>query len=135
MVHQVTTSDNERYNKWQQVVQRVTTNKNEWQWMTTSGTTNGSEWQRVVQPAKANESDIRFQSETIMQCKTTIYSATSFWKYNVKQNIYRSSHRRCPIKELLLAVLQYSQENTWRRASLLKRDSNTSIFLWTLQNF
>ena len=49
MVHQVTTSDNERYNKWQQVVQRVTTNENEWERMTTSGTTNGNEWQRVVQ--------------------------------------------------------------------------------------
>ena len=139
----VTTNDNE----WQRVVQRVTTNDNEWynEWqrVTTSSTTSGTtsenewynEWQRVEQRVKVNGSDFRFQSETIMQCKTTIYSATSFWKYNVKQNIYWSSHRKCPIKKLLLAVLQYSQENTWRPASLLKRDSNTSVFLWTLQNF
>ena len=61
--------------------------------MTTSSTTSDSEWQRVtmndnkrqwgVQRMKANESDFRFQNETIIQCKTTIYSATSFWKYNV----------------------------------------------------
>ena len=57
------------------------------------------------------------------------------WKYNVKENIGRSSHRRCSIKKLHLPVLQYSQENTWRPASLLKRDSNISVFLWTLQNF
>ena len=39
---------------------------------------------------KANESDFRFENETIMQCITTIHSATSFWNYNnVKQKIYR----------------------------------------------
>ena len=32
----------------------------------------------VVQRMKANESDFRFQNETIIQCKTTMYSATSF---------------------------------------------------------
>ena len=56
--------------------------------MTTSSTTNDSERQRVtmndnkrqrvVQRMKANESDFRFQYETIIQCKTTIYSAASF---------------------------------------------------------
>ena len=53
---------------------------------------------------KANKSDFKFQNETTMQCKTTIYSATSFWKYNVKQNICRSRHRRCSIKKLLLKI-------------------------------
>ena len=42
------TSDNEWYNEWQWVVQRVTTNDSEWQRMTTSGTTNDNEWQRVT---------------------------------------------------------------------------------------
>ena len=150
MVHQVTTSGttsgNKWYNEWQRM-KRVTTNDNEWynEWQrvtassTTSRTTSENEWynewQRVEQRMKVNGSDFRFQSETIMQCKTTIYLVTSFWKYNYKQNIYRNSHRRCPIKKLLLAVLQHSQENTRRPASLLKRDSNTSVFLWTLQNF
>ena len=100
-------------------MQRVTTNGNDWY----------NEWQRVVQRMKANESDFRFHNETIMQCKTTIYSATSFWKYNVKQNICWSNHRRCSIKNLLLAILQYSQENTWRPATLLRRDSNIAKFL------
>ena len=125
----VTTNDNEWYNEWQRVIASSTTSR------TTSENEWYNEWQRVEQWKKVNGSDFRFQSEAIMQCKTTIYSATSFWKYNVEQNIYRCSHRKCPIKKLLLAVLQYTQENTWRPASLLKRDSNTSVFLWTLQNF
>ena len=69
-----TSSDNE----WQRVVQRVTmsgtTSDNEWY----------NEWKRLVQRMKANDSDFRFQNELIMQCKTTIYSATSFWKYSAK---------------------------------------------------
>ena len=83
------------------------------------------EWQRVTKRIKANESesDFRFQNETIMQCITTIYLAMSFWKYNVKQNICWNSHRRCSIKKLLLKLLQYSQENNSRLATLLKRDS------------
>ena len=48
---------------------------------------------------KANESSFRFQNETIMQCTTTTYSATSFGKYNVKQNICRSNHQRSSIKK------------------------------------
>ena len=149
MVHQVTTSDNEWYNEWQRMAtsdnewQRVTTNDNEWysewQWGTKSSTMSDNEWynewQRVEWRMKANESDFTFQNETIMQRKTTIYSATSFWKHNVKHNICRSSHRSCSIKKLLFAILQYSQETIWRPAILLKRDSNVSVFLWTLQNF
>ena len=34
-----------------------------------------NEWQRVVQRMKANESDFRFQNKIITQCKTAIYSA------------------------------------------------------------
>ena len=46
-----TSSDNEWYNEWQRVVQRVTTSgtsDNEWQRMTTSGTTSDNEWQPVT---------------------------------------------------------------------------------------
>ena len=133
-----TSSDNKR----QRVVQQVTTNDNEWynKWhlVTTSSTTNDKEWhkwQRMTTSGTMNESHFRFQNETTMQCKTTIYSATSFRKYNVKQNIGRSSYRRCSIKKMRLTILQYSQENTWSPATLLKRDSNTSVFPWILQNF
>ena len=52
---QITISDNERYNEWQRVVQRmttslqrVTTNGNEWQQMKMSD----REWQKVVQRIK-----------------------------------------------------------------------------------
>ena len=124
----VTTSDNDwqriatRHNEWQ----RVTTTDNEWQRVvqriTTSGTTNES-----------NKSDFRFQNETIMQCKTTIYSATSFWKYNAEQNIYRSSHQRCSIKKAALNNFEIFTGNHLK--AFIKRDSNTSVFLWILQNF
>ena len=38
-----------------------------------------------------------------------------------------SIHRKTPVSEPKL--------QTWRLASLLKRDSNTGVFLWMLQNF
>ena len=66
-------------NKWQRVKTSSTTSDSEWQIVTM----NDNERQRVVQRMKANESDFRFQNETIIQCKTAIYSATSYWKYNV----------------------------------------------------
>ena len=65
----------EWYIKWQRVTTSGTTSDNEWY----------NEWQRVVQRMKANDGDFRFQDETIMQCKTTIYSATSFWKCQTEQ--------------------------------------------------
>ena len=57
----------------------------------------------------------------------------------------RSSHRRCCIRKLFLKMLQYPQEapvlesifqnlQTFRPATLLKRDPNTGVFLWILQN-
>ena len=104
------------YIVWQEVVQRVTT-----KWC--------NKWQHVAHRMKANESDFRFQNETIMRCITTIYSAKSFWKYYVKQNIYRSSYRTSYIKKMLLKISQFSHENTWWPNILLREDSNTSVFL------
>ena len=89
-----TTSDNEWCNEWP----RMTLNDSEWQWVTMNDNEWCNEWQRVAQRMKANESDFRFQNKTVMQCITTIYLATSFWKNNVKPNICRSSHRTCSIK-------------------------------------
>ena len=62
VVQRMTTSDN----KWQ----RVTMNDNEWQRMTTSDTTNDNERHIERKQMKANESDFRFENETIMQCVT-----------------------------------------------------------------
>ena len=113
---------NDWYIKWQEVEQRVTT-----KWC--------NKWQQVAYRMKANESDFRFQNETIMRCITTIYSAKSFWKYYVKQNICRSSYRSSSIKKMLLKISQFSHENTWWPEILLRGDSNTSVFLWILPNF
>ena len=50
----------------------------------------------------------------------------------------KSSHPMSSIKKRL-NILQYSQQNTYvgdrRSATLLKRDSNTSLLLLILQNF
>ena len=48
------------------------------------------------------------------------------------QGQYRISHWRCSTKKLFLKILQYSHEN--KSAFLLKRDSNTGVFQWILQN-
>ena len=59
--------------------------------------------------------------------------------------IFKSIHRRCSVKKVFLNILQISQEKileplfniklmTFRPATLLKRDSNTGVFLWNLQN-
>ena len=45
-------------------------NDNEWQRMTTSDTTNDNERHIERKQMKANESDFRFENETIMQCVT-----------------------------------------------------------------
>ena len=140
----VTTNDNEWYNSWQRVRTSVTTSGNEWQRMATRHnewqrvTTTENEWQRVVQRIttsgttnESNKSDFRFQNETIMQCKTTIYLATSLWKYNAEQNI--CCHQRCSIKKAALNSFEIFTGNHLK--AFIKRDSNTSFFLRILQNF
>ena len=86
MLRRVTTSDNDWYNEWQQMITSGTTNDNEWQrviqQVTTSDTTSDNEWQRVVLQMKTNEneweqvkeSDFGFRMKQNMQCATTIYS-------------------------------------------------------------
>ena len=125
----VITSDNE----WQRMTtsgNEITTSYNEWQQMTTSGKTNGNEWHNK---SKRMRVILGFRTKNAMY-NHNIFSNV-FLKINVKQNTYRSSHRMCSIKKLLLKISQYSQENTWRPATLLKRDSNTGAFLWILRNF
>ena len=59
----------------------------------------------------------------------------------------RSSHQRCCIRKLFLnnfaistgntcaGVFFFKNLQTFRLATLLKRDPNTGVFLWILQNF
>ena len=58
--------------------------------------------------------------------------------FHIKTLIIRNSHQRCSIKELFLRISQFSQENTFARASfsrveclrpatLLKRNSGTGF--------
>ena len=53
--------------------------------------------------------------------------------------LYKSNHRRCSIRKLLLKILQYSGKplcwKAFRPATLFKRDSNAGVFSWILQNF
>ena len=57
---------------------------------------------------------------------------------------YRSSYRWCPLNKIFLKTSQYSQENICagvffnkitglQACTLLKRYSNTGVFLWTFQ--
>ena len=67
-------------------------------------------------------------------------------KYRSSHRKCKCSHRRCSVKKCVLKVSQTSQENTcagdffnkvagFQPANFLKRDSNTSSFQWSLQNF
>ena len=111
------------YSDWIRVVcdkwQQVTTNDNEWY----------IEWKRVTQRMKANESDFRFQNETIMQQQRLFE--------DIMENITSIEAATGGVlsKKLLLKISQYLRENIWRPETLLKRDPNTSVFLWILRNF
>ena len=45
-------------------------------------------------------------------------------EHGSKGNMHRNSHRKCSVKKVLLKISQYSQENKFRSATLLKRDFN-----------
>ena len=58
----------------------------------------------------------------------------------------RNSHRRCCIRKLFLKICNIHRKHlhwslflknlqTFRHATLLKRDPNTGVFLWILRNF
>ena len=130
-----TMNDNELYKEGQRVVKRVTTSDNEWQRVTVNDNEWYNERQRVVQRMKANESDFRFQNETIMQCKTTIYSALSFWKYSVKQNIWWSSHRRYFIKNFGLISFAIFTGKNLKACSFIKKRLQNKCFPVNIANF
>ena len=83
-----TWNDNEWYNEWQWVLQRMKTSQNEWQWVATNGnewqqmTSSNSEWQQVVQRMKTNKSkqnrDFKFQNETKGQSYVPVWFLNSF---------------------------------------------------------
>ena len=78
--------------------------------------------------------------------KKSLYYSTSSNKIT-HQTLARSSHRRFYIREALLTNfpiftgkhLSWSlfliKLQSFRSATLLKRDPNTGVFLWVLQNF
>ena len=100
-----TTNDIEWYNQWQRVTTIRTMGDNEWysEWQPMTKTSN--EWQREKTNDKEWYNEWKQMREIFISewnnytIKTTIYSATSYWKYNVNQKIWRSSHRRCSIKK------------------------------------
>ena len=107
MVHQVITSDNEWHNQWQ----RMTTNANEWcnkwQRVRTSSTASDNEW---CNEWKQMRVILGFSIKQLCNVKLQYIQQCIF--ENIKSNICRSSHWRCSIKKLLLAILQYSQETS-----------------------
>ena len=105
------------YKKDRRVVHQATTSDNEWY----------NEWKQVFQGMKTNESDFRFQNETIMHCKTTIYSATSFWKYTVEH--LQKQPLEVFYKKATLSNFAIFTRKHLKACTFLKRDSNTSVFL------
>ena len=79
--------------------------------------------------------------------KYIIETQVLYWKYVLSMSRfiyvikfpmiskYRSSHRWCSLNKIFWKTLQYSQEKLQasRLATLLKRYSNTGVFLWILQ--
>ena len=83
----------------------------------------------------------------------TIVFLWCIWHQSVRKNVnkylcrilsfYRCSYRRHSAKQVFLKILHYLQENTsvgvslqeFRPAILIKRDNNTDVFLWILENF
>ena len=160
-----TTSDSEWYNEWQWMTasgnewERMTKSDNEWQGMTTSGTTNDNEWpfrpiflffqireESTTKHPKENslnlEEDlwrrpIELSAETSTQeeiltvrsrnCRSSC--SQIFIKISVLKNfaIFTGKHLCWSLFLRKLQVL--------KPASLLKRDSNTGVFLWILRNF
>ena len=154
VVQRVITNDNE----WQQVVQRVTTNDKEWQRVVQRVTKNDNEWpfrliflffqirkEPTTKHPKENslnlEEDLwRRPIEVIAETSTqeeilTVRSRNCrsscsqiFIKISVLKNfaIFTGKHL---CRSLFLRKLQ-----VLKPASLLKRDSNTGVFLWILRN-
>ena len=66
-------------------------------------------------------------------------------KYRSSEQRCRSSHRRCSVKSVLKNFANFTGKHLcWslfykvaglQSASFIKRDSNTSAFLWSLRNF
>ena len=87
------------------------------------------------------------KKEEIRMIKTQSIISISLFIYAIKfpMNLkYRSSHLWCSLNKIYLQTSQYSQENICvgvsliklqasRLATLLKRGSNTGVFLWILQ--
>ena len=87
-----TTSDNEWYNKWQQMImsgttkdkewQRVTANDNEQQRVITSGTTSDksdSEWYTEWQQVATNGNEWQWVTAVVQQMKTVQYTLKNGW--------------------------------------------------------
>ena len=157
-----TSSDNEWYNEWQRVVQRVTTNGNkwynEWQRVTTSGTTNDNEWQRVT----ISFFQIREEATTKHPKENSLNIEEDLWRgpielraerspkeeiLTVRRRNVRSSCSQIFIKISVLKIFVIFTGNHLCRSlflrklqilkptSLLKGDSTAGVFLWILGNF
>ena len=152
----VTTSDIEWYNEWQRVIQRVTMSStardNEWQriakndngWPRMTASIDKKDWIRIsvskiewlyVSKETQGQSGrpIRFPNnftQFSMQYVTTRISRSQmFFEIGVLKvcNI----HRETPVLESLFLV----KLQAWRPINLLRRDSNTDVFLWILRTF
>ena len=79
--------------------------------------------------------DIKILSYSVAFIKKINLLHLHHWHFPRKVCIFQRQPREMfYAKKLFWNILQYSQESC-RLATLLKRDSNTGVFLWVLRNF
>ena len=131
MVQQVTTNDNK--------LQPVIKNYIEYQQMTTNDKKNECEWEQVEGFFVSKETKgqcgrpMHFLHNFIqlsMQYITTVRTSRSQMFFEIVVLKVCNIYRKAPVLESFLVKLQ-----SWRLINLLKRDSNTDVFLWILQTF
>ena len=84
--------------------------------------------------------DIFFEMVTEKCNRNSIFLWNTNWSYWFHLVTTTSRYLICAAlrrssKSVFLKISQYSQENTWRPVTLIKRDSRTVFFLWILRNF
>ena len=147
----MTTNDSEWYNKWQRVVQRVTTNDKEWQRVIRNDYERYNEWQRMQQVTIPANFSFFFQikeepttkhpkqnflnlEEDLWRRPIELRAETSTQKeiLTVRSRNCRSSCSQIFTKIMFLKILQYSPFNRFagfKTCNFLKKDSNTGVFL------
>ena len=142
VVQRVTTNGNEWCNKWQRVVQRETTSDNEWQRVTTKDnewqqmTTSDKEWQRVVILADfpffwiKEELTTMHPKETLLTLKRIL--KRDYWSKDRNKPLRRNINRRNQVSRHF-SCLWYIQLYTFQKIvwhKIRRFRQPWQVFIW-----